>query len=183
MLSISNIAWVSMFDQVVDPIVDHVASLLETEDAMTNCKYLCLVGGFSCSPYFKHKMRSTFGENSKYKLQLIVPQRPILAVVTGAAYFGITENYIESRKLQKTYGFVRTMKLSEAREVGVPASHIEENTLSVPWDDAEAKYVRNCFEVMVHKKQEIRTGEVIENHYGRYSRKQSEVAFFRRGRC
>ena len=44
---------------------------------------------------WRYKMSEEFGPNSKYKLSLIVPQRPILSVVEGAAYFGITGSIID----------------------------------------------------------------------------------------
>ena len=37
-------------------------------------------------------------------LQLNIPQRPILSVVEGAAYFGITPIYVKAKILKYTYG-------------------------------------------------------------------------------
>ena len=78
------------------PIIDQIEKLLQN-DKMNGCKYLCLVGGLSSSSYFKYKMRKELGDKSKYNLKIVIPERPILSVVEGAAYFGITRNYIQNR--------------------------------------------------------------------------------------
>eukprot|EP01084_Bolivina_argentea_P293243 504301_1 len=54
---------------------------------MTNCKYLCLVGGFSCSPYFQYRIKQAFGK----KLQIIIPAKPLLSVVEGGVYLGLQD--------------------------------------------------------------------------------------------
>ena len=101
--------WKSIFDHVINPTIDHVEKLLKMPVLSENCKYLCLVGGLSCSPYFQSRMRMRFGKESEYKLDLIIPKpSPILAVVRGAAYFGITDNYIRARVLKRSYGVAVT---------------------------------------------------------------------------
>ena len=93
---LNKIIWNKMFDYVMDPIMIEIQKSLYN-DKMNGCKYLCLVGGLPSSPYFEDKIETEFGSKSKYKLQIIVPSRPILSVVAGAAYFGITTNYIKQR--------------------------------------------------------------------------------------
>ena len=115
--------WKSLFDHVMNPLMKHVACLLggevmyENDDnapdlapeseikqdvqsirgRMKDCKYLCLVGGLSCSKYFQHRIITEFREKSAFKLQVIVPDAPILSVVKGAAYFGLQTDYIKGR--------------------------------------------------------------------------------------
>ena len=84
---------------------------------MRNCKYLCLVGGLSTSKYYRSRMSAVFGSKSRYNMQLIMPQRPILSVVEGAAYFGITPNYIKARVLQYTYGYSVSKLESIAQQI------------------------------------------------------------------
>ena len=116
-----------MFNHVINPTIKQIKTLLNEPKLMTNCKYLCLVGGLSTSKYFQLRMEQQFGPKSKYKLKLIIPRRPILCVVEGAAYFGITNNYIKSRALPHSesidiskrkaiYYEIRTNKLSETRK-------------------------------------------------------------------
>ena len=118
-------AWKLLFDHVMDPIVKHIHQLLNEPKLMRNCKYLCLVGGLSTSPYFQSILRDTFGPKSKYRLTLIIPQRPILCVVEGAAYFGITKNYIKSRILRYTYGTIVGLPETIAQMRKIPESHIQ----------------------------------------------------------
>eukprot|EP01083_Nonionella_stella_P100962 285546_1 len=80
-LTIDRTGWERMFNHVVEPIVNHIHKLLAEPKLMRNCKYLCLVGGFSSSVYFQTKMENAFGSRSKYRMQMVVPNRPILSVV------------------------------------------------------------------------------------------------------
>ena len=100
--------WRSMFDHVINPTISHIHDLL-SNDKMDGCKYLCLVGGLSTSPYFQYKMEKELGTESKYKLEMIVPIRPVLCVCEGAAYFGMVKKYIKGRD----YGIHMEMRLTK----------------------------------------------------------------------
>eukprot|EP01083_Nonionella_stella_P014674 41200_1 len=88
-----------LFGVVMGPIIKHVSRLLD-RDEMKECKYMCLVGGLSESKYFQYRMKQTFGSN----VELIIPQRPILSVVEGAALFGVFNTFVQARVLSKCYG-------------------------------------------------------------------------------
>ena len=92
-LEIDAIIWKSLFDHVIDPTIEHIKRLLQ-EEVMKGCNYLCLVGGLSCSPYFQHRMKKAFGEGSDNGLTVIIPEKPILTVIQGAAYFAKRVDYI-----------------------------------------------------------------------------------------
>ena len=94
MLVINKKIWISMFDHVMTKIIDHLKQLINNE-AMKGCKYLGLVGGLSCSPYFQHRVKEEFGNDSEYKLKIIIPQRPILSVLKGAACFAKHPNFVQ----------------------------------------------------------------------------------------
>eukprot|EP01083_Nonionella_stella_P106706 308215_1 len=111
----------------MDPIVNHIHKLLAEPKLMRNCKYLCLVGGFSSSVYFQNKMKEAFGSRSKYRMQMVIPNRPILSVVEGAAYFGITPNYMKARVLRYTYGRMLYFSKRQAISSGVPPDYIDNN--------------------------------------------------------
>eukprot|EP01084_Bolivina_argentea_P257365 433603_1 len=53
---------------------------------MKNCKYLCLVGGFSCSPYFQYRIKQEFKN-----LKIIIPDKPLSSVVQGGVYLGLQD--------------------------------------------------------------------------------------------
>ena len=155
---IKSEAWKLLFDHVMDPIVKHIHKLLNEPKLMRNCKYLCLVGGLSTSPYFQSILRDTFGPKSKYKLTLIIPQRPILCVVEGAAYFGITKNYIKSRILRYTYGIILSQTEEKAKKRGISEEYIAKNRY---YNDRRRKWmVKNCFVSLAHRNEEIQSGQV-----------------------
>eukprot|EP01083_Nonionella_stella_P070750 189443_1 len=90
---------------------------------------------------------------------MIIPNRPILSVVEGAAYFGITPNYIKARVLRYTYGQVSCLKKSEAIVMGVPSDHIEKNML---YNDHRKAWGVSCyFDIIARKNEEIQTGQII----------------------
>eukprot|EP01083_Nonionella_stella_P009681 27761_1 len=160
-LQLDTSIWMCMFDAVIDPMVAHVKQLLCEKSMVENCKYLCLVGGLSCSPYFQNKMRNVFGEQSKYKLRLIIPQRPILSVVHGAAYFGITKNYIKARRVAKTYGIGCNYSIEEALERGVSRTYIDEHK-DRPHPSFEYEVL--LFHPIINKGTEVWTNQVFEGN-------------------
>ena len=64
-------------------------------------------------PYFVDRLEQAFGLKSRFALTLIVPQRPILSVVEGAANLGITDGYIKARILRLTYGLLQSVPEAE----------------------------------------------------------------------
>ena len=168
-----NECWIIMFDVAVEPAIQHIIGLLNEPKLMRTCRYLCLVGGLSTSPYFQYRMRDAFGPKSKYRLQVIIPERPILAVVEGAAYFAITTNYIKARIMRYTYGEIVKLPESAARARGIPESHIVKyknfNHYKQQWR------VKDCFSIIVPKNKEVATGAVFETHSYRSSPKKMDV--------
>ena len=150
--------WQSLFDVVMDPIMGHTKKLLNNP-TMNGCKYLCLVGGLSCSPYFQYQMKQNFGKNSEYGLQLIIPRRPILSVVEGAAYFGLIKNYIKARILRYTYGKTIIWPLQRAIDNGVPKEHIDKFKMFNK--HANAYGVKGCFMSIAKKNQEVKHDEIF----------------------
>ena len=118
-----------MFDHVINPTINHIKGLLNEAKLKKKCKYLCLAGGLSSSPYYQNRMKQEFGPKSKYKLQLIIPQRPILSVVEGAAYFGITPNYISQSIKIYVWEIGRSRRSAAER---VPEDHIQKYRV---WND------------------------------------------------
>ena len=159
-LEINEVIWKEfMFDVVINPTIKCIKELLNEAIVMRNCKQLCLVGGLSCSKYFQYRMENTFGPISKYRLQIIIPKRPILSVVQGAAYFGITKNYIKARRLRKTYGISGNIPIDTAKSLGIPEDYIKKNTYKNGMDQ---EIVRDCVMTLAVKNEEIITNQIIE---------------------
>lgn len=103
-LEIDSSLWKMLFDHVINPTIVHVIKLLQEPKLMRNCKYSCFARGLSSSSYCQHRIREEFLYKSNYRLALIMAHRPLLSLVEGAAYFGITPDYIKARGLRYTYG-------------------------------------------------------------------------------
>eukprot|EP01084_Bolivina_argentea_P006830 12903_1 len=81
-----------------------------------------------------------------------------MSVVEGAAYFGITDNYIKARILQYSYGIQRSYRLSAAKKNGVSSEHISNNKY---YNEYKKEWlVKNCFQVIARKNYEIYTGQI-----------------------
>ena len=173
-MEINAIVWKSMFDYVCDPTVDHIKKLLNEPKLMRNCKYLCLVGGLSCSPYFQYKMDEQFGKKSRYRLEVVVPNKPILSVVEGAAYFGITKNYIKGRILNRTYGIKMNITVDEAIQLKIPKDFIEKNKFYNEYKKKD--YIRNYFQILAKKNEEIFSDQVFTRTCYRKSPEQKQVS-------
>merc|ERR1712062_699394 len=63
---------------------------------MKQCKYLCLVGGLCSSQYVQKQFKFEFqsGSKTKHRLKVIIPNKPLLTVVVGAARMGLRNDYI-----------------------------------------------------------------------------------------
>eukprot|EP00484_Ammonia_sp_Unknown_P018486 CAMPEP_0197039208 /NCGR_PEP_ID=MMETSP1384-20130603/16028_1 /TAXON_ID=29189 /ORGANISM="Ammonia sp." /LENGTH=647 /DNA_ID=CAMNT_0042469763 /DNA_START=43 /DNA_END=1986 /DNA_ORIENTATION=+ len=156
-LEIDDSVWQQMFDRVLNPMIAHIRTLLHKPEMRRNCKYICLAGGFSASLYFQHRIQQEFGPQSRYNLMAIIPQKPILAVVQGAAYFGIVENYIKARVLKYSYGFGTAKEVETAMKTGVAEKWIEANSY---FDRAfQTHLVDGLFSVVVAKGQQVFTGQ------------------------
>ena len=90
--------WEKLFNFVIDPIINHVEKLLRGPLTSKKFKYICLVGGLSCSKYFGKRIKEQFGLKSRHRLDVIVPYKPILSVVQGAAFLYYAE-FCESEKV------------------------------------------------------------------------------------
>ena len=151
-LSINCLIWNQyLFDPLINKVIQHIKDLL-TKNIIKDCKYMYLVGGYSQTPYFQDKMIKTFGLNSKYNIDVIIPQRPILSVVDGAARMGLLINknrvYIQSRILSKTYGYIVRHRLQDININEYSKEFINKNT-SI--DKNGCKWIKNCFQIIVRK--------------------------------
>eukprot|EP01083_Nonionella_stella_P018204 50834_1 len=110
--------WKKLFNSSIEPIINHINVLLGEEILKDQCIYLFLVGGFSASKYFQFKMKKEFGPESQHGIQVVIPKKPTLSVVIGAAHFGLRKNFVTARRLRFTYGLDCNMPISLARKKG-----------------------------------------------------------------
>ena len=103
-------------------------------------------------------MKTEFGPRSRYQLRVIIPEAPILSVVKGAAYFGLTHDYIKGRVLQRTYGYIVTKREADARASGVSEEYIKKKKYF--HKQRKEWYVPSCFDVLAAKNEQILYGIV-----------------------
>eukprot|EP01084_Bolivina_argentea_P190691 327611_1 len=140
--------WKCMFNAVTNHIINHTHKLLSMEALHKQCQYLCLVGGFAASPYLQERMRDCFGRGTESNLVLIVPSVPMLAVVQGAGYIGISKQYMKARRLKYTYGLKMFFNKRRATSNGVNEQYIKQNTTS-------DGMVRDCFKIIARRNDRI----------------------------
>eukprot|EP01084_Bolivina_argentea_P156684 273060_1 len=81
-----------------------------------------------------------------------------MSVVEGAAYFGITDNYIKARILQYSYGISTKSRLSTAKKNGISSEYISNNKY---YDENDKKWwVKKCFHVIARKNDVTCTGQI-----------------------
>jgi len=139
-----------LFDKIVNPIVDHIEYLLNNTVMKEQCKYLCIVGGLGSSKYLQYRLHKAFGEHSKYHLTLVVPARPILSVVDGAARFGLQPDYIQARTLMKTYGNAIDPKIDAINIEEFDDEYVNNNRYLC--DHTNVQRLRNVFSIYAKKK-------------------------------
>eukprot|EP01084_Bolivina_argentea_P156686 273065_1 len=81
-----------------------------------------------------------------------------MSVVEGAAYFGITDNYIKARILQYSYGISTKSRLSTAKKNGISSEYISNNKYYNEY--SKEWLVKNCFKVIARKNDVVYTGQI-----------------------
>lgn len=99
MLRLQPSVMLSLFEPVVDEVVQHIQHLLKIPEIMP-IKYLFLVGGFAESPTLQESIQKAF----QHKVKVIIPQNVSLTILKGAVMFGQDPSLIHVRRSALTYG-------------------------------------------------------------------------------
>lgn len=140
--------WKFMFDAVMESVTEQLQAVLSS---ITGCKWLYLVGTWSCSQYFQYRMKSEFERKG---LKVVPAENPTLSVVAGAAYFALSVNDITARRARWSYGVRVTMNMNEAKLNGIKCSHIKD--VDVLHDTVR---IHHCFHVLLHKNELLQMNE------------------------
>ncbi|ETO09858.1 hypothetical protein RFI_27518, partial [Reticulomyxa filosa] len=134
-LYLSNELWMELFDLRIDEIIKKMDKMLNENEKILNekLKYVCLVGGFSQSRYLQHKLKQKY--ESKYKF--IIPERPILSVIEGAAQLSRIPSFITSRIVKYTYGVDCGISIEKARSHGIDEDYINKHKYISDIDNKE----------------------------------------------
>ncbi|ETO24491.1 hypothetical protein RFI_12667, partial [Reticulomyxa filosa] len=159
-LSIPCTLWTTLFDLRIDPIIKQINEVLlkNEKNLKGRLKYICLVGGFSESRHLQDKLKKHFERQFKF----VIPQRPLLSVIEGAAQLDKTPPlFVTSRISKLTYGIGASWTLEQARShPNINVDHINKHKYTCNIDSQE--YVDCCFVVFVNKADTIKAEQVIE---------------------
>ncbi|ETO15887.1 hypothetical protein RFI_21477 [Reticulomyxa filosa] len=177
-LSLSCQLWIKLFDLRIDRIIEAVQQKLSENAKILNgkLKYMCLVGGFSQSPYLQHRLKQSFEQ----QFTLVIPTRPILSVIEGAAQLGRISSFVTSRIVKYTYGAGASWPIKDASlHEKINEEHIQKHKYTSEVKHKE--YVGDCFDVFVDKDDEIKVDQTVERSYGKRSKnkKTARVSIYR----
>lgn len=136
------------FEPVLRSIKAHVQSLLRQHSV----QYLYLVGGFGESLLLQKEVKNAF-QNSRRKV--VVPMRPSLAVLRGAAMFGLESSAFTSRITRFTYG-VGTAPVYDEHNL----NHVGKEYQTCIRNGKPVIYLKHSqFTTLVHKGVSVEMGE------------------------
>ncbi|OLZ65506.1 hypothetical protein AV521_31015 [Streptomyces sp. IMTB 2501] len=100
---ISRDAFLGLFDQVLDPMMNLIETQLDRvlANAPENVRLLGM-GGFAQSRYFQRRMAERFDDGDR--VRFVVPPLPALAVLHGAVHFAYDPSGTRIRRTRYTYG-------------------------------------------------------------------------------
>ncbi|ETO03279.1 hypothetical protein RFI_34131, partial [Reticulomyxa filosa] len=143
-----------LFDLRIDPIIEQMDKMLKKNEKIlgNRLKYICLVGGFSQSPYLQYKLKQHY--ESKYTF--VISKDPLFSVVEGAAQLARIPSFITFRIVKYTYGTGTCWRLEKARPAVSP-EHIQNHKFLRDIDNEE--YVDECFRSFVKKGEKVQVGQ------------------------
>eukprot|EP01084_Bolivina_argentea_P298835 515028_1 len=101
-------------------------------------------------------MQQKFGEYGFYQMTVVIPKKPMLSVVEGAALMALTDyTYIRARKLKYTYGIRVSSSKERAKARGISDDYIN-NKANI---DREGR-VRGCFGIVAVKNERVSIGDI-----------------------
>jgi hypothetical protein len=107
-----------LFNVVVPSIVQETRRLLRT---IPDLSHVFLVGGLSESAVVRDAITKATSEAEwQRKVHVVIPPHPSLAVLTGAAKFGLNPNVICERVVKRTYGISISNRYDDKIHVGRP---------------------------------------------------------------
>ncbi|ETO13059.1 hypothetical protein RFI_24316, partial [Reticulomyxa filosa] len=175
-LSLSCKLWMKLFDLRIDPIIEQMDKMLKKNEKIlgNRLKYICLVGGFSQSPYLQYKLKQHY--ESKYTF--VISKDPLFSVVEGAAQLARIPSFITFRIVKYTYGTGTCWRLEKARPAVSP-EHIQNHKFLRDIDNEE--YVDECFRSFVKKGEKVQVGQMTERSFTKPSKDKENtyVAIYR----
>eukprot|EP01084_Bolivina_argentea_P280030 478817_1 len=149
-LSMSVEIWKTLFDVIIDEIIEHVTKILES-NIFVKCDYIFLVGGFASSLYYQERIKKEFN-----MIPVIIPELPQLCVVDGAARYGLRPKFMKIRRLSKTYGIKADKIRSNIKDENIfPNGYIDKHLDKVKVNGQIEEHIIGCFMIFTQKNAKI----------------------------
>ena len=142
MLCISSARMAKLFQKVLISIEGHLKNLLQ-QQAVSDVKYIFLVGGFGESSYLRELICKKFGAGRT----ILIPEEASMCVVKGAVLYGHNPDDIASRVSRFTYAVATNRKF-------ITGTDAEEHK----------KVVEGVGERIGHLKPLVQVGEALPLH-------------------
>jgi len=143
-------------DTIFCPTLDGLVTTVENQFKELEDKeidIIFLVGGFSTSPLLRQRIEKEFGKKVK---KIVMPPRPGVAILKGAASFGVNPSIIRARRSRLTYGVSLSPKF-------IPGFHDESKKV---WAEDLNKYLcLDCFGTLVEVGQKVPTDAEITTEF------------------
>jgi hypothetical protein len=140
-----------LFKPNFDKIVHHVQELLDAN----RLDFIFLVGGFAESALLQAAVKDNFSRRCK----VVIPVRPGLAVLRGAAQFGANQDVFASRVARFSYGFDVALPYDATN-----AKHVAKGFQDIMTPEGLVKYVYDKFRQLVKVGDKLLAGHVAESH-------------------
>ena len=140
-----------LFKPNFDKIVHHVQELLDAN----HLDFIFLVGGFAESALLQAAVKDNFSRRCK----VVIPVRPGLAVLRGAAQFGANQDVFASRVARFSYGFDVALPYDATN-----AKHVAKGFQDIMTPEGLVKYVYDKFRQLVKVGDKLLAGHVAESH-------------------
>ena len=105
MICISAATMASLFEKVICNTEEHLRKLLE-EEALSDVKYIFLVGGFGECTFLQKMVHQIFGNGRS----VLIPEEASMCVLKGAVIYGHAPSTISGRISKYTYAIDRSTK-------------------------------------------------------------------------
>jgi molecular chaperone DnaK (HSP70) len=157
-----------LFDVVLDQVVDCVDDQLDqmaSAGGGAGKDVALLVGGFAESALLQARLSSFL---ARREIKLHIPERPSIAVVTGAVHFGYDPSVFASLRAPYTYG----VEFHDTFRFGVDPEELLE------YDEFEHARCRSRFHVLVVRGTAVRVGTRLPARtFWTLSQAQSSIGF------
>jgi hypothetical protein len=147
MFSLGHVGWIYLIHTVLDPLIAHV-KMLFTRSELTGCQTMLCVGGLASSPYVMQRLRDVFVKELSVIKTLVKPDKPVLAVVEGAARFALSPSLIAEYVIPHTYG-VKSARVWEEAD-GDEYKLWSQEDESFVFQNGFQIFVRNSAKLSVH---------------------------------